>query len=152
MTEQEKFDYLISKGWYATEDGKVIGFKGKSVGSLRKDGYYRFGAKINKKDFLIYNHRFIYYYFKKIIPIQVDHINGIRDDNRIENLRNVTAQGNHHNYTKAKGYSWRKSRNKWRAYITLNSKFINLGHFDTEAEARQAYLDAKKVYHIIKDP
>ena len=149
MTEQEKFDYLISKGWYGTENGKVISSTGKEVGHKKPDGYYRFVFYVEKKRHKIYNHRFIYYYFNKTIPIQVDHINGIRHDNRIENLRNVTAQGNQHNRIKAKGYTWYKRTKKWKAQIQLNGKQINLGYFESEDDARQAYLEAKKIYHII---
>jgi hypothetical protein len=62
----------------------------------------------------------------------------------------VTNQQNHFNETKAKGYCWHKPAKKWMAYIRLNGKGKNLGYYDTEDEARQAYLDAKKIYHIIK--
>lgn len=80
---------------------------------------------------------------------QIDHINGVRHDNRLANLRIVTAQENSWNRTKAKGYYWYKRNNKWRSYIYLNSKKIELGYYNTEAEARAAYLAAKKVHHII---
>jgi hypothetical protein len=146
MNEKIKFDYLIDKGYFATEDGRVIGVRGKSVGCL-KNGYYIFSTIIDKKLFLIRSHRFIYYYFNRIIPIQVDHINGIKDDNRLINLRNVTNQQNAFN-TKAKGYYWNKRDKKWKSQIKLNSKSIYLGLFDTEQEARQAYLEAKETYHM----
>ena len=35
-------------------------------------------------------------------------------------------------------------------FITLNNKTINLGLFDNENDARNAYLEAKKIYHVIK--
>ena len=148
MTEQEKFDYLIDKGFYATESGEVIGVRGKKIGNLMKTGYYRFDARI-EKDHQFYSHRFIYYYFNRIIPEQVDHINCIRNDNRIENLRNVTHQQNAFN-TKAKGYYWNKREKKFQARIKINSKTIYLGLFDTKEEAHQAYLSAKNTYHIIE--
>ena len=81
--------------------------------------------------------------------IQVDHRNGIRHDNRLDNLRLVTPQQNQHNHTKAKGYSWNKQHNKWHAGIYLDRRKIHLGLFDVESEARQAYLDAKIIYHKI---
>ena len=79
----------------------------------------------------------------------IDHINGTRLDNRIANLRITTHQGNHHNHTKAKGYCWNKQNKKYEARIGLNYKNINLGYYDTEEEAKQAYLEGKKKYHII---
>ena len=83
------------------------------------------------------------------MKIQVDHINGIRHDNRLENLRLVTNQQNNFNRTKALGYTWNKRSNKWSAYIKLNGKQIPLGYYNNEEDARNAYLTAKRVYHKI---
>jgi len=81
----------------------------------------------------------------------IDHKNGNTTDNQITNLRNVTHQQNHCNRTRAKGYSWNKQAKKWEAYICLNKKQINLGYFDLEEDARNAYLEAKKIHHIITE-
>jgi hypothetical protein len=81
--------------------------------------------------------------------MQVDHINGNRLDNRRCNLRIVTNQQNQWNQTRAKGYSWHRNKNKWQARIVKNKKTIYLGLFDNEQEARQAYLEAKEIYHMI---
>ncbi len=83
------------------------------------------------------------------LKIQVDHRNGIRHDNRFENLRLVTHQQNQFNYTKALGYSWDKQNNKWQAKIKLDGRTIYLGRFVIEEDARQAYLDAKLIHHKI---
>ena len=79
---------------------------------------------------------------------QVDHINGIRHDNRLENLRLVTNQQNAFN-TKALGYSWNKQKNKWQSEICIDGRNIYLGSFVNSEDARQAYLDAKLVHHQI---
>ena len=79
--------------------------------------------------------------------MQVDHINGIKHDNRKANLRIVTSQVNNHNRQSAKGYSWKKNVAKYQAEIMLNNKTIYLGLYNTADEARQAYLAAKKIYH-----
>jgi len=79
---------------------------------------------------------------------QIDHINGDKLDNRIENLRCVTPLENACNKSKANnktskyiGVGWRESRKKWRAYINVSlNKYKHLGHFDTEEEAYQARL------------
>jgi hypothetical protein len=81
----------------------------------------------------------------------IDHKNGNTTDNRIANLRNVTHQQNHCNRTRAKGYSWNKQAKKWHAEIKLNHKKIYLGCYDLEEDARNAYLEAKKIYHIITE-
>ena len=110
--------------------------------------------KINGK--MIYRHRLIAFCFLGLNDIVgekgtddcIDHINGIPLDNRVANLRITTMQGNNHNYTRAKGYSWDKHAKKWRAQIQLNNKTIYLGLYDTEEDAHQAYLTAKLKYHI----
>lgn len=78
---------------------------------------------------------------------QVDHINGVRHDNRLENIRLVTHQQNNFNRTTSLGYCWRKQKNKWCARIKLNNREIFLGYFINEEDARKAYLDAKLKYH-----
>jgi hypothetical protein len=116
------------------------------------DGYNE--IKINGKT--ISRHRIIAFCFLGLNDIVgigggddcIDHINGIRLDNRVVNLRITTHQGNNHNYTRAKGYCWNKPAKKWRSHIHLNNKQIHLGYYDTEEDARQAYLTAKEKYHI----
>ena len=78
----------------------------------------------------------------------IDHINNNSLDNRIENLRILTNQQNQWN-TNAKGYCLSKRSNKWRAKIQVNGKTKYLGLFTEEADARNAYLEAKEKYHII---
>jgi len=115
-------------------------------------GYLRmnFGGKMYQ------HHRVIYKIWNPNWDIEdgstnnlIDHKNGITTDNHIKNLRNVTHQQNCWNRTKAKGYCWDKYKKKWVAHICVNLKTINLGCFDLEADARNAYLEAKKLYHII---
>ena len=50
---------------------------------------------------------------------------------------------------RAKGYLWDERLQKWIAKIGLSNKCIHLGCFDTEKEARKAYVEAKKKYHGI---
>ncbi len=79
----------------------------------------------------------------------IDHQNHTRDDNSNENLRIVTNQQNQFNRSGVKGYSWNEARKKWVANIKAEGKSKNLGGFETEDEARNAYLAAKAIYHII---
>jgi hypothetical protein len=113
------------------------------------DGYIKHMCKSTKKTLSL--HRFVYELAYGPIPegLQIDHIDGNRTNNFLSNLRVVTNQQNHFNETKAKGYSWHKQNKKWTAYINLNDKKMHLGCYDSEAEARTAYLDAKKIYHQI---
>jgi hypothetical protein len=77
---------------------------------------------------------------------QIDHINGIKDDNRIENLRWVTPSQNGRNKKKRmncssqyKGVYWNKSVNKWKACISINRIKKYLGLFNTELDAFNAW-------------
>jgi hypothetical protein len=82
---------------------------------------------------------------------EIDHICGTRPkDNRIENLRVLNHHKNNcNNLHFAKGYSFNKQNNKYQAYIKINSKLKHLGCYDTAEEAREAYLKAKAINHII---
>jgi hypothetical protein len=67
----------------------------------------------------------------------------------LENLRLVNNQQNQFNTT-ALGYCWNKQMNKWKAQIRLDGKLKHLGYFVNEEDARNAYLNAKLIYHKIK--
>ena len=74
----------------------------------------------------------------------IHHINGIKTDNRIENLTTVSYQGNMQKMDKAgKGYSFLKSRNKYQALRRINGKTTFLGYFMT---ACGAYLATRMAY------
>tara|TARA_R110002126_G_scaffold26661_1_gene89890 strand:- start:47 stop:544 length:498 start_codon:yes stop_codon:yes gene_type:complete len=79
---------------------------------------------------------------------QIDHEDIDCTNNNIENLRVVTHQENRFN-TKAKGYYWRKKEQKWHARIMVDGKYKHLGYFVLEEDARNAYLTAKEIYHVI---
>ena len=112
-------------------------------------------TNINQKKYR--KHRLIYFAYNQNWQIHnsdtktnsIDHIDGDRLNNNIENLRKVTHQQNCWNRTTAKGYCWDKKSNKWKARITLNGKEIHLGYFDNEDDARQVYLNVKHIYHPI---
>lgn len=77
---------------------------------------------------------------------QVDHINGDRLDNRIDNLRlvDITQQAcnkkvRKNNSLGVKGVCWDASRGRYKAQLDFQRKHYNIGHFDTIEEASQAY-------------
>lgn len=140
------FDYFSYK------DGQLYwevqlssrGVKGRAAGNCHKQtGYVRVG--VNGKQQLA--HRVIWEMYNGPIPIgmQVDHINGNRCDNRLENLRVVTSQQNKWNLLKCKG--WVYVDGKYQARIKLNRKIIVLGYFSTPEEASACYWGEKQKYH-----
>lgn len=153
MTREEKCKLAIAKGYtYNPDTGNIYGIRGNVITSKHPKGYIRFCLYINNKPYYLSGHQFAWYFVKKEIVKCLDHINGIKDDNRICNLRSVTEQENHFNRTKVKGYSFNKNTNKWQSSIMLDGKIIYLGSFVLEEEAREAYLQAKQKYHIITKP
>jgi len=83
--------------------------------------------------------------------LEIDHINGIRSDNRIRNLRAVTKQENLKNKRKYEnnrsgvtGVSWYKSKNKWIAKISCGNKSFSLGYHSDFFEAVCARKSAER--------
>lgn len=83
----------------------------------------------------------------------IDHINGVKHDNRWSNLREATQGVNNQNQRRAHRDSLTgvlgvtKKRRKYRAQIVLNRKTNYLGTFDTPELAHAAYLAAKRRMH-----
>lgn len=77
----------------------------------------------------------------------VDHKNGNKLDNALDNLhvittRKNTSKGFKNCSSKHTGVTWHKSNKKWMSYITVNKKTKHLGYFTDESEAAKAYQNA----------
>lgn len=82
----------------------------------------------------------------------IDHINGIKADNRIANLRLATPTQNQQNKAGTgqypKGVTWRDRKEKpWQARIRVDGERIHLGSFATMEEAAEAYREACVKFH-----
>lgn len=124
--------------------------KGSIAGTIKSHGYLCVG--INYKSYRA--HRLIFLMHKGYLPKTIDHINGDKLDNRIENLRAATVGQNQHNRkTNAnntsgyKGVSWNKGCNKWLSQIKLEGKRIHLGYFDNLEEAAEVLRKAREELH-----
>ena len=126
---------------------------GETVGTRHRTGYEY--AMIDYETFAM--HRLAWFYFYAVMPTyDIDHINGNKVDNRISNLRDVEAKTNAQNEIRARknnksgylGVHFRKERNKWVAQLRVNGKHRRFGSFNTPEEAHQAYLEAKRLYHV----
>ena len=144
---QEIFEYRAAEGalyWRHRTRGHAAGVL---AGCKRRDGYQevRFGGK----SYLL--HRLIWCHVYGQMPIAyIDHIDGDKSNNRVENLRDVSHTVNVQNSEKPAGKlsaGVGKSYNKYFAQIQSNGERKYLGLFSTELEAAQAYQNARAVLH-----
>lgn len=93
-------------------------------------------------------HKIIYETFKGKVPkgLQIDHIDNNKTNNKLKNLRMVTATENNFNRMKAKnatskykGVLWCKKRKKWICRVAYNYNKIYIGAFIDEEEAAKNY-------------
>jgi len=119
----------------------------------RAGGYDGYGyRKVRFKGKLHLVHRVIWAIHHDEWPNgEIDHINGIKDDNRIENLRLVTSQQNKantgirsHNTSGFRGVSYYKRIDKYRATIGVDGNHIHLGYYPTPEEASRVYKETTK--------
>lgn len=134
----------IKTPYHMNPVGKIIGY-GAGQGYLK--------SCFKKQHFLI--HRMAWFLFIGKWPENmIDHKNGIRSDNRIENLREAThfqncqnAKTPSTNTTGIKGVSFNKSKKTYFAYITINNRFTSIGNYKTIEEATFARRKfAEKLY------
>ena len=101
-------------------------------------------------------HRLVWLHVHGVWPVKfIDHINGVRTDNRLANLREATNAENLQNLRYAKSHSshgflgvtYSKTNSRWIGQITRDGQHFYLGSFKTVEEARAAYIGAKKVLH-----
>ncbi len=140
------FTYDEDTGFLHRKNGR---YKGLVVGAIRPDGYVV--AVIGTKTYLY--HRLVWLYINGYEAEQIDHINRIKTDNRIDNLRSVTQQENQRNRPKSKnntsgatGVRWEKRSKRWTARITVDRKEISLGGYPTFSEAVDARKNAEILY------
>lgn len=124
---------------------------GGIAGSVRKDGY-----RVIRVDGVLYTaHRLVWLYVTGAWPKgNIDHRNGLRDDNRIENLREASNELNAQNKGSAQSNSKSgflgvyKKRNGWTAEIASEGEKFRLGSFDTPGAAHAAYMKFKRLLHV----
>lgn len=125
---------------------------GSTVGCDNGNGYLTTTHKGKK----IYLHRLAWYFHTGSTPeYQIDHINGVRDDNRIENLRSAGYGENQQsrfrrrdNTSGVTGVNFVRARGKWAARLTHGGKVVfGKYDFETKEEAEAAYRKAKYEHH-----
>jgi hypothetical protein len=147
---KQYFSYQQSTGqivWKDRPHGAHITI-GAVAGWLDKNGYHVIGIHNTR----IFAHRVAWFLHYGEWPYgQVDHINGIPNDNHIENLRIVTCRQNQQNQKKHRSgrlvgayFDKRAFTNPWKSKIIINGKQHHIGSFATELEAHTAYMSEYK--------
>jgi hypothetical protein len=124
--------------------------QGNIAGRFRTDGYIAIG--INRK---IYKaHRLIFMMHHGFFPKFIDHINNIKHDNRIENLRESTHSENclnrklrSDNVSNSKGVSWVEANKAWRVRVSDHGVRKFLGYYKDFEVANLVATEARKKYH-----
>lgn len=145
--------YLVSILEYCSATGSLswkrnkTGQKASGVGWI-KDGYRKIG--IDRVEY--YAHRIIWKMVYSVDPIHIDHINGNREDNRLENLRTATRSENLRNQELSKrnksgvcGVHFLKKTGRCHARIRGNAgEDLFLGSFEDKEDAISARKDAER--------
>ena len=123
--------------------------KGKRAGGLGNHGYWQ----INLWGRLALAHRLAWamHHWEDPGDLQIDHINRVRTDNRIVNLRLVERSANQRNRGLQKnntsgftGVCWNHRRNAWEAKVTLGGKLNHLGYYSTPEAAASSLTNFKR--------
>jgi hypothetical protein len=147
---RELLDYNPESGiltWRVNRSNRPMG---SQAGTINKHGHMCVGIDGSIR----YAHRLIWLWVYGEWPDgEVDHINGIRADNRIANLRCGDRRLNMENKRRA----MRNSKSgvlgvtlaggRWRASIGVGGRTLHLGTFDTPEMAHERYLLAKRRLH-----
>lgn len=154
LTQQrlhELFNYNPGTGVFTR---KVFGRgirAGSTVGTINPKGYRQ--IRINFKRYQA--HRLAWFYVYGVWPAEmIDHINGVKDDNRIVNLREATNVENQRNQfirkdntSGAKGVYWDQRERKWRSRCWLDGKQMHVGLFSDFNEADLAVKQFREKHH-----
>ena len=142
----ENFRFIDGSFYWKLRPAKRVKV-GDRAGWLEKRSGYR---KISINGEFYKEHRIVWMYCKGYFPNgMIDHINGDRQDNRIENLRDVNNRENtlntyKHRSGKLSGASFNKQYGKWESFITVQKK-ITIGYFNDEISAHKATIEYKKM-------
>lgn len=145
------FDKEVLNKLFEYRDGDLIWrSSGKLAGTPHDWGYYR--TQIGNK--LYYNHRLIFCMHHGYVPKIIDHIDGVRTNNRIENLRVATPSQNLQNSKRridnksgTKGVSWDNSRSQWAVRIKVGSIYRYFGRYQDLELAELVATEAREKYH-----
>jgi len=134
------------------EDGKLFRRSDNKEMGIYSQKHHRYARiVVDGKDHKL--HRIIFLYHKGYLPDIIDHINGDRYDNRIENLREANTYQNRQNsriYSTSKSgvknVYWSKGIDKWCVCFSINGKRKTFGYYVDLEEAKQVATSMRDKY------
>lgn len=124
---------------------------GSIAGSIKWNGYH--SIMVDEKNYMAHRLAWLYVY-DEWSTIDIDHIDGNRSNNKIENLRlasrsqnNINSGPPKNNTSGIRGVYWHKKAGKFTASIGVNGKSLYLGLFSSREEALSARLSAEIKYY-----
>jgi hypothetical protein len=145
-TKRNEMTFEEAKNLFYYKDGYLYKLKNnKKVSSIGSRNYI--SVMINYKNYLA--HRIIYLLHHGYMPMLVDHIDGDKLNNKIENLREATYSQNSFNRVKKdsllniKNVTFCKLKKKFKAQLSINGKNKHLGYFDLLNDAAIAAEKAR---------
>lgn len=152
-TLKSLLDYNAETGWFRWRVSRGTRRAGSLAGTYSQ-GYIR--VKLLGAQYMA--HRLAWLYVNGNLPTtEIDHINRVRNDNRIENLRLATHSQNTRNAniridnkTGVRGVSWHKQSRSWCAYAHDGHKRVSLGYHKTFDAAVEARTKAEERYEYAR--
>jgi len=140
---------------YNQDTGLFTRLKGtRKLGWLNTRGYKSIGMFGREYK----QHRLAWLYVYGYMPIEIDHINHNKEDNRIVNLRDVSHMENMRNSKRSKsntsgvtGVNYDKESNKWRVRISIDGVRVNFGVFKNKEDAIMVRKEAERKYGYHKN-
>lgn len=143
------FDYQNGKLFWKYSAAKRTCI-GDLAGCSNGNGYLR--VVINYKHY--YVHRIIFLMHHGYLPKFIDHIDGNRNNNKVENLREATHSENARNQktpvNNSSGYKnvfWHKTKKSWVVCISLNNKLHHFGNYQNLTDAIQVAKESRNLLH-----
>jgi hypothetical protein len=138
--EKEVIEHIKKCYTYDAATGEIRNRKGQVVKGWEREGYKLLNIRIGNRRNEISLHHIAWALVFGRFPKQIDHINGIKTDNRLANLREVTTSENDENrllpwkmgqgkipgvYRSHRGYRFRMGKNKYE-YADAHACFHDL--------------------------
>ena len=153
MQLHELLQYDESNGTFYWRRNSGKGKAGSVAGTSNQKGY----TVIRCQGRNYYAHRLAWFFVHGVWPSgEIDHLDRVKSNNRLANLRVATSSQNKHNTTRRadntsgfKGVSWRPSQLKWNARICIEGRNRSLGMFATPEQASAAYQAAAEAAGLL---